>query len=221
MAGLRRARRGGASVDRLPKGDWSYRDKDSSRPMPAAHHINNGDETDVAHSRHVHTTLSIEFPLVMRCAFRLDRWDGQWTQLLIAARKFLGVEQRRDAGATWQEVICPAEINAEFRQQGSRPPTGMRSTQVQDGIMHFPGKSAQRSGGGATHLGVEAGAPVMLTQASPFAHRPDRATERSRNLWVGLSNSGSFSDVQPLLKGSRLSAPYHRASNRTASSSIR
>ena len=42
--------------------------------LKAAYHINNSDETDIAHSRHVHTALGIEFPLVMGCTFRLDRW---------------------------------------------------------------------------------------------------------------------------------------------------
>ena len=157
----------------------------------------------------------------MRCAFRLDWWGGQFTLLLIATREVLGVEQRRDAGATWQRVICPAGINSSFRQEGIGPPTGMRPTQVQDGITHTRRKSAERSGGGATHLGAEAGAPLVLTQASLFAHRPDRATQRSRNPWVGLSGGCPFGDVQPLLEGGRLSAPYHRASNRTASSLIR
>jgi hypothetical protein len=118
--------------------------------------------------------------------------------LLIAPRKFLGVEQRRDAGATGQGVICPAEINSEFRQQGRRPPTGMRPAQVQAGITHSHRKSAERSAGGATHLGVEAGAPLVLPTAAPFAHRPDRATRCRRNRWDGLSGGGSFGDVQPL-----------------------
>src|SRR6266568_5065485 len=96
----------------------------------------------------------------------------------------------------------------------------MRPAQVQDGITHARRKSAERSAGGAAQLGVEAGAPLVLTQASPFARRPDRATQRRRNLWIGLSGGGSFGDVQPLLKGGCLSVPYHRASNRTASSSI-
>ena len=97
----------------------------------------------------------------------------------------------------------------------------MRAAQVQDGIAHSRRKSAQRSAGGAAHLGVEAGAPLVLTSAAPFAHRPDRAIQHRRNLWVGLSGCCPFGDVQPLLKGGRLSVPYHRASNRTASSSIR
>ena len=60
--------------------------------LKAAYHINNSDETDIAHSRHVHTALGIEFPLVMRCAFRLDRWGREFTVLLIVAREFLGFE---------------------------------------------------------------------------------------------------------------------------------
>src|SRR6266699_2025511 len=75
--------------------------------------------------------------------------------------------------------------------------------------------------GGAAHVRAEAGAPLVLTTAAPFAHRPDRATERRRNLWVGLSGGCPFGDFQPLLEGGRLSAPYQRASNRTASSAIR
>jgi hypothetical protein len=84
--------------------------------LEAAQDVNNGDQTDVPHSRHRHAALGIEFPLVMGCAFRLDRWGGQFTLLLLAPRELLGVEQCRDAGATWQGVLCPAEINSSFRQ---------------------------------------------------------------------------------------------------------
>jgi hypothetical protein len=44
--------------------------------LKAADRINHGDETDVAHSRYVHTALGIQFPLIMRCALRQGRWDG-------------------------------------------------------------------------------------------------------------------------------------------------
>src|SRR5437016_14678049 len=33
--------------------------------LETTHHINNGDQTDFPHTRHVHASLSIEFPLVM------------------------------------------------------------------------------------------------------------------------------------------------------------
>ena len=80
--------------------------------MPAADHINHGDQADVANTHHVHTTLGIEFPCVMRCALWLDWRRGQVTMLLIATRQFLSVEQCRDAGATWQGVIFPAGIHS-------------------------------------------------------------------------------------------------------------
>ncbi len=80
--------------------------------LEATHHINNGDQTDVAYSRYVHATLSIEFSLVMRGAFRLDCRGGQVTVLLIAARQFLGTQQRCNAGATGQGVSGPAGINS-------------------------------------------------------------------------------------------------------------
>ena len=66
---------------------------------------------------------------------------------LIATRKFLGVEQHRNTGATWQAVIGPAGINAEFSQERSRPPPWMRPAQVHDGIAHSRRKSAERSVG--------------------------------------------------------------------------
>ena len=109
----------------------------------------------------------------MRCALRLDRWVRQFTTLLIAARQLRGFEQRRDAGATWQGVICPAGINSEFSQQGIGPPPWMCLAQVQDGIAHSCRKSAERSGSGTAHVGVEAGTPLVLTTAAPFAYRPD------------------------------------------------
>ena len=109
----------------------------------------------------------------MGCAFRLDRWDGQFTVLLIGAREFLGVEQRCDAGATWQGAIGPAGIKTEFRQQSSRPPAWMRPAHLHDGIAHARRKRAQRSSSGAAHLGVETAAPLMVPTAAPFAHRPD------------------------------------------------
>src|SRR5437899_458456 len=146
----------------------------------------------------------------MGCALRLDRWGGQLTVLLIATRQFLRVEQRRNAGATWQGLIFPASIHSQFRQQGIGPPTGMCPAQVQDGITHFRRQSAQWSAAGPTHLRVEASTPLVLPTAAPLAHGPDRATQRRRNLWVRLSSGGSLGDVQPLLKGGRLSVPYHR-----------
>ena len=66
--------------------------------MPTADHINNVDQTDFAYARHVHASLGIEFPLVMRDAFWLDRWDGQFTVLLIATRELLSFEQGCNAG---------------------------------------------------------------------------------------------------------------------------
>ena len=95
----------------------------------------------------------------------------------------------------------------------------MRPTHVQDGIAHSRWKSTEWSGGGAAYVRAKAGASLVLTSAAPFAHRPDRATQRSRNLWVRLSGGGPFGDVQPLWEGGHLSVPYYRASNRTASSS--
>src|SRR5215471_4272756 len=87
----------------------------------------------------------IEFPLVMWCALRLDRWGGQWTVLLRAARQLLGLEQGCNVGATGQGVICEASINAECSQQGSRPPAWMRPAHLQDGLMHSHRKRAQWS----------------------------------------------------------------------------
>jgi hypothetical protein len=131
----------------------------------------------------------------MGCALRLDGRGGQFAMLLIATRQLLGVEQCRDAGATWQGLIFPAGIHSQFRQQGSRPPPWMCPTQVQDGITHFRRPSAQRSAAGAAHVRVEARTPLVLPTAAPCAYRPDRATERSCNLWVGLSSGGPFGDV--------------------------
>ncbi len=130
----------------------------------------------------------IEFPLVMWGALRLHRWGGQWTQLLRAAREFLGAKPRRNAGATWQGVICEAWIYAEFRQQGSGPPTWMRPAHLQDGLTHSRRKRAERSGSGAAHAGAETSAPLVLSTAAPCAHCPDRATQRRRNLGIGLSS---------------------------------
>ena len=79
--------------------------------LEAADHIDNGDQADVPHSGHVHATLGIEFPLIMWGALRLHRWGGQFTVLLIAAREFLGAQQRRDAGTAGQGVLGPAGIN--------------------------------------------------------------------------------------------------------------
>src|SRR5438132_257130 len=97
----------------------------------------------------------------------------------------------------------------------------MRPAQVQDGITHTRWKSAERSASGAAHVRAEADAPLVLPSAPPFAHLPDRATKRRRNLWVGLSGGCPFADFQPLLESGRLSVPYHTASNHTASSTIR
>jgi len=117
--------------------------------LEAADGINHGDETDVAHSRHMHTALGIQLPLIMRCAFRLDRWEGQFTVLLIGAREFLGLEQRRDARATWRGVIGPARINPQLHKQRIRPPARMRPAHLHDGITHACRKRAQRSPRGA------------------------------------------------------------------------
>ena len=103
----------------------------------------------------------------MWCALRLDHWGGQFTVLLIAARQFLGLEQGCNAGATGQGVICPAPINAEFSQQGSRPPAWMRPAHLQDGLTHSHRKRAQWSGGRAAQLRAETGSPLLLTPAPP------------------------------------------------------
>ncbi len=79
--------------------------------LETTHYIENGDQADVFYSRHVHAVLSIEFLLLMGCAFRLDQWSGQVTMLLIATREFLGAQQRCDEGTAGQGVICPAGIN--------------------------------------------------------------------------------------------------------------
>ena len=73
--------------------------------LEAAYHIQNGDQKDLSDSRHVHMALRIEFPLVMWCAFRLDRWTGQITVFLIATRELLGFEQRRNSRAAGQGVM--------------------------------------------------------------------------------------------------------------------
>lgn len=57
----------------------------------------------------------------------------------------------------------------------SWPPTGMRPVQMQDRIAHARSISAQRSAGGPAHVRAKAGASLVLTQASPLAHRPDFA----------------------------------------------
>ena len=82
-----------------------------------ADYINNGDQTDFPDACHLHASLSIEFPLVMWGSFWLDRWDGQFTVLLIATRQFLGTKPRGNAGATRQGLIGEAWINLEFGQQ--------------------------------------------------------------------------------------------------------
>src|SRR5260370_14745459 len=130
--------------------------------LEAAQRSSQGEETDVAHSRHVHTALGIQFPLIMGCAFRLDRWGRQFTVLLRAPREVLSFEQRRDARATWQRVIGPAEINAPFRKERSRPPAWMCPTHLHDGLAHARRHRAQWSRGGPAHVRAEAGAPLML-----------------------------------------------------------
>jgi hypothetical protein len=173
----------------------------------AADYIKNGDQTDFAHSCHLHATLSIEFPLVMRVALGLGRWSGQITVLLIATRQFLGTKPRRKARATGQRVIAPARINPEFGQQGRRSPARMRPAHLQDGLTHARRKLTQRAAEGPAHVRTETGTPLMLCSTTPFAHRPHGAAQGRRNLPVRLSSGGSFADVQPLLQSGRLSAP--------------
>lgn len=106
-------------------------------------------------------------------AFHPDQWGGQRTQLLIVAREFRVLEQHCDARATGQGMIGPAGINAQFHQQCSRPPAGMCLAHLHDGIAHARWKRAERPSDRAAHLETEAGALPVLTEASPFAHRPD------------------------------------------------
>lgn len=109
----------------------------------------------------------------MRGCLRLDRWGGQFTVLLIAAREFLGCEQRRNAATAGQGESAKPGSARSSASRVSGPPTWMRPAHLHDGIMHARGKSAQRSARGAAHVRGEADVPLMLTEASPFAYRPD------------------------------------------------
>ncbi len=44
-------------------------------------------------------------------------------------------------------------------------------------------------------MGAKARTSLLLPPAAPFAYRPDRATQRSGHLWVGLSSGCPFADV--------------------------
>src|SRR5215469_12184999 len=77
--------------------------------LEAADRINHGDETDVAHARHVHTALGIQFPLVMGGTSWLGRWGRQWTQLLMGAREFLSGSAVPRCASDWAAGARPSE----------------------------------------------------------------------------------------------------------------
>ncbi len=117
----------------------------------------------------------------MRGTFRLDCWGGQVAVLLRAARQFLGAEEGGNAGVAGEVLIGEAWINAQFGQQCRRPPARMGSTHLHDGFAHTHRKRAQRPGAGAAHLRAKANASLVLTRATPCAHRPHGAAECRRN----------------------------------------
>jgi hypothetical protein len=95
--------------------------------------------------------------------------------------------------------MSPTRIDSKFREPRLRPPAWMRPAQVQDGFAHLLWKSTQYPSDGVAHLRIQAGASLPLATAAPFAHRPDRTPQRSRNLWFSLSSRSCKLVVCPRL----------------------
>src|SRR6266516_436783 len=69
--------------------------------------------------------------------------------------------------------------------------------------------AAQLSGRRPSHAAAQASSPVLLSQASPFAHRPHRAAQAGCNRGVFHSRAGEFFDHDTFLKRRLLSLMVH------------
>jgi hypothetical protein len=85
----------------------------------------------------------------------------------------------------------------------------MGPPQAQQPRLKLRCRAAQLSGRRPSHAAAQASSSVLLSDTSPFAHRPHGAAQAGSNRGVFHSRAGEFLDHETFLKRRRLSLMVH------------